>query len=155
MLPLTVAVLRCLCSLNTSCRMSKGLVPLQCNECDFCQYALQAFEAELQRTANLVSAPQGVVWKAMWRRHGKVFLIAGFIKLVHDCVMFLGPYVLEQLLKYLENGGSACEHCPASVKARTCGIARRLSLPSFFLTAACCTDCRLMPRCCQKYVCEE
>ena len=45
----------------------------------------------------------------MWRRHGRVFMIAGLVKLVHDCVMFLGPYVLEQLLKFLENGGTACK----------------------------------------------
>ncbi len=64
----------------------------------------------LGKTANLMTAPQGVVWKAMWRRHGRVFAIAGLIKLVHDCVMFLGPFVLEQLVKYLENGGTACKH---------------------------------------------
>ena len=36
-------------------------------------------------------------------------MLAGFIKLVHDCVMFLGPFVLEQLLIYLEKGGTPCE----------------------------------------------
>jgi len=63
----------------------------------------------LGRSANLMTAPQGTVWKAMWRQHGRVFMLAGFIKLVHDCVMFLGPFVLEQLLIYLEKGGTPCE----------------------------------------------
>ncbi len=57
-----------------------------------------------------MTAPQGTVWKAMWRQHGKTFMIAGFIKLVHDCVMFLGPFVLEQLLIFLEKGGTICKH---------------------------------------------
>lgn len=70
----------------------------------------QAFEAQLSRTANLMTAPQGTVWKAMWRQHGRTFMIAGFIKLVHDCVMFLGPFVLQQLLIFLEKGGSPCEY---------------------------------------------
>lgn len=57
----------------------------------------------------MVTAPQGVVWKAMVKKHGKVFAMAGIVKLVHDCIMFLGPFVLEQLLKFLENGGSPCK----------------------------------------------
>lgn len=45
----------------------------------------------------------------MVKKHGKVFALAGIVKLVHDCIMFLGPIVLEQLLKFLENGGSPCK----------------------------------------------
>ncbi len=75
---------------------------------------MQAFEATLNRTANLMTAPQGTVWKAMWRQHGKTFMIAGFIKLVHDCVMFLGPFVLEQLLIFLEKGGTVCKQFSSS-----------------------------------------
>ena len=45
----------------------------------------------------------------MWRKHGRVFLAAGLLKLVHDCVMFLGPFILQQLLIFLERGGSACK----------------------------------------------
>ena len=71
----------------------------------------QAFEAQLQGTANVMTAPQGVVWKAMVKQHGRVFVMAGLVKLVHDAIMFLGPFVLEQLLKFLENGGSPCESC--------------------------------------------
>lgn len=76
---------------------------------------MQAFEAELSKTAKLMTAPEGTVWKAMWRRHGKVFLAAGLLKLVHDCVMFLGPFVLQQLLIFLEKGGSACKPFPCSL----------------------------------------
>lgn len=81
---------------------------------------MQAFEATLSRTANLMTAPQGTVWKAMWRQHGKTFMIAGFIKLVHDCVMFLGPFVLEQLLIFLEKGGTVCKH-PLTHCSCSCG----------------------------------
>ena len=81
---------------------------------------LQAFEGTLSRTANLMTAPQGTVWKAMWRQHGKTFMIAGFIKLVHDCVMFLGPFVLEQLLIFLEKGGTMCRH-PLTHSSCSCG----------------------------------
>ena len=71
--------------------------------------SVQAFEAQLQGTANVMTAPQGVVWEAMAKQHGRVFAMAGIVKLVHDCIMFLGPVVLERLLKFLENGGSPCE----------------------------------------------
>lgn len=116
---------------------------------------------------------QGVVWRAMWRAHGRKFMLgapccchtnylsevdrpwlatcataagtcmhapdvvalaagvkwrpllliseapwlssspprrpsaaAGALKLVHDCVMMLSPFILEQLLKELQGGGS-------------------------------------------------
>ena len=45
----------------------------------------------------------------MWRQHSRMFVLAGLLKLVHDIVMFLGPFVLEQLLKYLQRGGTICE----------------------------------------------
>ncbi|EFN56982.1 hypothetical protein CHLNCDRAFT_143584 [Chlorella variabilis] len=54
-----------------------------------------------------LSAAEGVVWRAMWRAHGRKFIIAGVVKLAHDCVMFLGPFLLEVLLKHLQAGGSA------------------------------------------------
>ena len=38
---------------------------------------------------------QGVIWRAMWSCHGRAFLLAGLLKLVHDCVMFLGPVILQ------------------------------------------------------------
>ena len=45
----------------------------------------------------------------MWRQHRRMFVLAGLLKLVHDIVMFLGPFVLEQLLKYLQRGGTICK----------------------------------------------
>ena len=45
----------------------------------------------------------------MWRQHYRMFVLAGLLKLVHDVVMFLGPFVLEQLLKYLQRGGTVCK----------------------------------------------
>jgi len=40
---------------------------------------------------------------------------AGALKLVHDCVMMLSPFILEQLLKELQSGGSrACLRIPAA-----------------------------------------
>ena len=44
----------------------------------------------LESTKDEVKAPQGVVWRAMWRAHGAVFLRTGLIKLVHDCILFVG-----------------------------------------------------------------
>ena len=48
----------------------------------------------------------------MWRQHSRMFVLAGLLKLVHDVVMFLGPFVLEQLLKYLQRGGTICKSGP-------------------------------------------
>ena len=39
---------------------------------------------------------------------------AGVVKLLHDCVMFLGPFILELLLKHLQTDGSGeCSGRPA------------------------------------------
>lgn len=43
------------------------------------------------------------VSSALWKSHFKPFFIAGLIKLVHDAVMFLGPVILEVLLKHLKS----------------------------------------------------
>lgn len=34
-------------------------------------------------------------------------LAVGILKLAHDCVMMVGPFILEQLLKNLQNDGSS------------------------------------------------
>ena len=39
---------------------------------------------------------------------GGVFVRLGFLKLVHDMVMLAGPFVLQQLLRNLQSGGSRC-----------------------------------------------
>lgn len=94
----------CLRTVHSSLRGYNHKALVQALQC-----ATQAFEAELSKSANLMTAPQGKVWKAMWRQHWKVFVSAGLLKLVHDCVMFLGPFVLEQLLIFLEKGGTPCK----------------------------------------------
>ena len=91
-----------------------------------------------------LQAADGVVWRAMWRTHGRVFVMgaprgwpgrlaaaavlwprggqamsahlpprpcpcphaAGLVKLAHDTVMFLGPLLLELLLRHLQARGS-------------------------------------------------
>ena len=45
---------------------------------------------------------QGVLWRAMWRVHGRAFLLAGAWKLLHDVVMFTEPILLELLLRHLQ-----------------------------------------------------
>jgi hypothetical protein len=50
-----------------------------------------------------------VVWRAIWRTHGKVFVWAGVLKLVHDLIMFLPSFILERLLHHMAIGGSRRE----------------------------------------------
>ncbi|KAI3434886.1 hypothetical protein D9Q98_002940 [Chlorella vulgaris] len=54
-----------------------------------------------------LAGAEGVLWRAMWRTHGRKFVTAGLVKLAHDCIMFAGPFLLELLLKHLQAGGSA------------------------------------------------
>lgn len=64
-----------------------------------------AFQRRLWATREDVAAPQGRVGLAMWRAHGRNFIIAGIWKLFHDAVMFTGPFLLEVLLKHVQAGG--------------------------------------------------
>ncbi|GLC35697.1 hypothetical protein PLESTB_000485000 [Pleodorina starrii] len=64
------------------------------------------FQAALAATADPVVHPQGVVWKAMLRVHGRTFLGTAGIKLIHDIIMFMSPYLLELLLHHMGAGGS-------------------------------------------------
>ncbi len=41
--------------------------------------------------------------KAMYKSFGKPFLIAAFIKLVHDIMQFLQPVFLNNLLNFLDD----------------------------------------------------
>ena len=50
--------------------------------------------------------PRGSVASAAVSTHGRAFAAAGAIKLLHDCVMFLPPYLLERLLKHKAGTGS-------------------------------------------------
>ncbi len=49
---------------------------------------------------------QGVVWRALWQCHGRAFVGTGFLKIIHDIVMFMPPFILEMLLKHMARGGS-------------------------------------------------
>lgn len=66
-----------------------------------------SFQHYIESTTDSVHAPEGRVGKAMWKAHKKRFLLAGGIKFVHDCIMFLGPFILEILLKHIQGGGSS------------------------------------------------
>lgn len=50
--------------------------------------------------------PRGSVAAAAVSAHGRAFAAAGAIKLFHDCVMFLPPYLLERLLKHKAEASS-------------------------------------------------
>ncbi|GIL72743.1 hypothetical protein Vretimale_4441 [Volvox reticuliferus] len=64
------------------------------------------FQAALAATADPVKHPQGVVWKAMVKVHGRNFFVTAAIKLIHDVIMFMSPYLLELLLHHMSAGGS-------------------------------------------------
>ncbi|KAK9823545.1 hypothetical protein WJX72_003616 [[Myrmecia] bisecta] len=74
--------------------------------CNDAPAVARQFAVHLESTVDEVKAPRGRVWLAMWRAHGRAFIAAGLLKVFHDLVMLMGPYVLERLLKFLETGGS-------------------------------------------------
>lgn len=67
----------------------------------------KSFKSNVESTVDSVQAPEGKIGWAMWKAHKKKFLIAGGIKFSHDCIMFLGPFILEVLLKHIQAGGSS------------------------------------------------
>ena len=66
-----------------------------------------AFQRNLDATIDEFEAPRGRVARTMWKTHRRVFIFAGVVKLMHDAVMFLGPFLLEVLLIHVANGGGA------------------------------------------------
>lgn len=66
----------------------------------------EKFMARLTSSKDSLGLSEGRVGRAMWRAHGKIFVLAGMIKLFHDITMFLGPFILEVLLKHIQNKGS-------------------------------------------------
>ncbi|KAI8472507.1 MAG: hypothetical protein J3K34DRAFT_208343 [Monoraphidium minutum] len=62
------------------------------------------FRRQLAATAK-PDAPNGVLWRALWKSHGRVFVVSGALKVFHDGVMFLQPFILEQLLNTLAGDG--------------------------------------------------
>ncbi|WIA42403.1 hypothetical protein OEZ86_008404 [Tetradesmus obliquus] len=61
-----------------------------------------SFQRHLAATATAAS-PQGLVWRALAAEHWRVFASTGLLKLVHDCIMFSQPIILEQLLHHLSS----------------------------------------------------
>ena len=66
----------------------------------------ESFDRTLQSTADSIASPEGRIGQAMWKAHRKMFLLAGLIKFFHDCIMFAGPFILEVLLKHIQQEGS-------------------------------------------------
>jgi hypothetical protein len=65
--------------------------------CDYCRdvcrkdlpsAAASKFDNSLASTR--LYGSQGVVWRAIWREHGRSFMIAGAIKFFHDIAMVIG-----------------------------------------------------------------
>jgi hypothetical protein len=48
--------------------------------------------------------PKGDLLLAMWRAFGSPFSYAGLLKLLHDCLMLMGPILLRRLLQALQSG---------------------------------------------------
>lgn len=61
------------------------------------------FQECLLKSTGTVDKSVASVASALWKSHFRSFCIAGLIKLVHDAVMFLGPVILEILLKHLKS----------------------------------------------------
>jgi hypothetical protein len=68
--------------------------------------AASAFGAALEATAS-AGAPTGSVARGVARAYWRPFAAAGAIKLVHDGIMFLSPWLLRQLLRARAEAGGA------------------------------------------------
>ncbi|GMH35949.1 hypothetical protein BSKO_03817 [Bryopsis sp. KO-2023] len=78
---------------------------------DEAQPLVDRFHRKLEGTREPIKAPQGSLLRAMLRSHGARFLLAGIIKFFHDILQFMGPFILQQLLKHLEDeNGSGQSH---------------------------------------------
>jgi hypothetical protein len=47
---------------------------------------------------------QGLLWRGLCRAHARKFAVTAFVKVVHDLLMFLQPFILELLLHHLSSG---------------------------------------------------
>ncbi|PRW33949.1 ABC transporter isoform A [Chlorella sorokiniana] len=79
-----------------------------------------------------LSSAQGVVWLSMWRTHGRTFIAAGAVKLVHDVVMFLGPFLLEQLLRHLQARGPALAGLGLATALAAASVLETLTINYYF-----------------------
>lgn len=65
----------------------------------------QKFKDELRKT-KYAHAPQGSVLWTIARLQGRLFLVTGALKVVHDVIMFAMPALLQLLLTHLGNAGT-------------------------------------------------
>lgn len=79
--------------------------------------------------------PRGSVAAAAVSAHGRAFAVAGAIKLLHDVVMFLPPYLLERLLKHKADANSGSEN-PDSNSSSSSSPRRNALLLALALAAA-------------------
>ena len=79
--------------------------------------------------------PRGSVAAAAVSAHGRAFAAAGAIKLLHDVVMFLPPYLLERLLKHKADANSGSEN-PDSNSSSSSSPRRNALLLALALAAA-------------------
>jgi hypothetical protein len=95
------------------------------------------FEAALAATADAAS-PDGSTTPSLaaaaWAVHGRLFTAVGVLKLVHDLLLFAGPYILERLLHHLSSGGK-----DGGKPATSTGLALAAALAavSFFFSSIC------------------
>lgn len=83
------------------------------------------FEGQLE-------ASQGALWRAVVKSHGRVFFMAGLVKLFHDIVMFLGPFLLQVLLKNLQEGGPSSRGLLLAGGLALASVAETLSINIYF-----------------------
>lgn len=90
------------------------------------------FNSMLRSTADSVQAPEGRVGRSMWKVHGKLFILAGLIKLFHDIVMFLSPFILEVLLKHIDGGGARSMGVGLALALTATSVVETLTVNAYF-----------------------
>ena len=93
-----------------------------------------AFKKHLRGTSDDMAAPQGRVGRAMWRAHGRSFTYAGVVKLIHDAVMFTGPFLLEVLLKHVQAGGGGWKGFGLACALGVAAVVETLTVNVYFHT---------------------
>ena len=92
----------------------------------------ESFRKQLISTADSIEAPEGRIGWAMWKAHRKMFIVAGLIKFFHDCVMFLGPFILEMLLEHLQGDGSRWLGLVFALALTVANIVQTLAVNKYF-----------------------
>ncbi|KAK9823485.1 hypothetical protein WJX72_003089 [[Myrmecia] bisecta] len=73
---------------------------------DATQGACERFERVRETTKDAFKAPQGVLWRALWRTHKTKLLTATCLESTTVVMLIAKPLLLRQLLLLLEGGGS-------------------------------------------------